>query len=71
MRRPFATLTTAAAASRVGRSSMMGHADPSFTGDVHVSVLPGMQKSAADAPENLLFSDSRTLPAHKEAERVM
>jgi integrase len=71
LRRSFATLTTAAGASRVGRSSMMGHADPNFTDEVYVSILPSMQKAVSDGLENLLFPDSRTLPAHKEAERVM
>ena len=64
-------MTTAAGASRVGRSSMMGHADPNFTDEVYVSILPSMQKVASDGLENLLFSDVRTLPAHKESERVM
>lgn len=71
LRRSFATLTTATGASRVGRSSMMGHADPGFTDDVYVSILPSMQKSVSDALENLFFSDARTLSAPKEAERVM
>jgi hypothetical protein len=50
---------------------MMGHADTDFTDEVYVSILPSMQKSVSDALEDLLFSDTRTLPAHKESERVM
>lgn len=71
LRRSFATLATAAGASRLGRSVQMGHADPNFTDEVYVTILPSMQKSVADALENLLFSDFRTLSAHEHAERVM
>lgn len=71
LRRSFATLATATGASRAGRSSMMGHADADFTDEVYVSVLPSMKKSVSDALESLFFSDSRTLPAPKESERVM
>ena len=71
LRRSFATLTTAGGASRIGRSTQMGHADPDFTDDVYVTILPSMQKSVSDALENLLFSDTRTLSAHNQAERLM
>lgn len=71
LRRSFATLATAAEASRLGRSVQMGHADPNFTDEVYVTILPSMQKSVSDALENLLFSDARTLSAHSEAEGLM
>ena len=71
LRRTFATLTTAAGASRVGRSASMGHADADFTDAVYVTTLPSMQKGVSDALENLLFSESRTLPAHSQNERLM
>ncbi|HEY0379853.1 MAG TPA: tyrosine-type recombinase/integrase [Pyrinomonadaceae bacterium] len=71
LRRSFATLATAAGASRLGRSMQMGHADPDFTDEVYVTVLPSMKKSASDALENLLLGESRTLFAPKEPERVM
>lgn len=71
LRRTFATLATAAGASRLGRSAQMGHADPDFTDDVYVTTLPSMQKSVSDALENLLFGEFRTLPAHNPVDRLM
>jgi integrase len=71
LRRTFATLTTAAGASRVGRSASTGHADADFTDEVYVTTLPSRQKGVSDALENLLFSESRTLSAHSQNERVM
>lgn len=71
LRRTFATLATATGASRIGRSTQMGHANPDFTDEVYVTTLPSMQKSVSDALENLLFSETRTTSAHNGAEGVM
>ena len=71
LRRIFATLATATGASRLGRSAQMGHADPDFTDEVYVTTLPIIQKSVSDALETLLFSESRTLPAHNHVDRLM
>ena len=71
LRRTFATLSTAAGASRVGRSIQMGHADPDFTDEVYVTTLPSMKKSVSDALENLLFSENGTDSAHSQAEKLM
>lgn len=49
----------------------MGHADVDFTDNVYVTTLPSMQKGVADALENLLFSESRTLSAHSKNEQLM
>jgi len=71
LRRTFATLATAVGAPRLGRSTQMGHAEPDFTDEVYVTTLLSMQKSVSDALENLLFSETRTIPAHSGAGRVM